>query len=75
MEEKNSKLEELDKKFKMIENLNDIRLDIRELKREVFQENGETKWSDKSIVRFNKNSSDNHNRIYNNKGASNSNLI
>ncbi len=43
MEEKNSKLEELDKKFKMIENLNDIRLDIRELKREVFQENGETK--------------------------------
>lgn len=33
----NEKFDEINKRFKTIEELNDIRLDIRELKREVFK--------------------------------------
>ena len=37
LREKEDKIEELDKKFKTIEELNDIRLDIRELKSRVLK--------------------------------------
>jgi len=37
LEKQNRELEDLDKRFKTIEDLNDTRLDIRELKREVFK--------------------------------------
>ena len=37
LEKQNRELEDLDKRFKTIEDLNNIRLDIRELKREVFK--------------------------------------
>ena len=37
LEKQNKDLEDINKRFKTIEELNDIRLDIRELKREVFK--------------------------------------
>ena len=38
LKDKNDKIEELDKKFKTMEELNDIRLDIRKIKRKVLNE-------------------------------------
>ncbi len=37
LKDKGAKFEELDKRFKTMEELNDIRLDIREIKRKVFK--------------------------------------
>lgn len=37
LEKQNQEIKNLNKRFKTIEELNDIRLDIRELKREVFK--------------------------------------
>ena len=37
IEEKNEQINDLNKRFKTIEELNEIRLDIRELKRKVFK--------------------------------------
>ncbi len=44
-QELNNKItkEELDKRFKTLEELNDIRLDIRELQKEVLNKNGKKK--------------------------------
>jgi len=37
LKNKDNNIDDLDKRFKTIEDLNDIRLDIRELQREVFK--------------------------------------
>ncbi len=68
LEKQNNELKNIDNRFKTIEDLNNIKSDIKELQRKILKD-GYKNWSCQYGTRYNKNNNHNYHRIHNNKSA------